>query len=63
MVAEKLERTIHPGYGAHLPTLPPKAYLCGCLQSNISNRKINPLLNTRSGVLQDAQQNGVRSTF
>ena len=63
MIAEKLERIIHQRYGAHFPTLSQKAYLCGCIQSNISNRKINQFLHTRSGVIEDTQQNGIPSTF
>jgi hypothetical protein len=62
VAAEKLNGVSHQRHSAHFATLSQKANLRGWFQTHISGGKIDQLLNARSDVVKDAQQNGISST-
>jgi len=62
VLAQKLDRAFHQRYRAGLASFSQKTQLRGWLQTHISDGKIDQFLNARSGVVEDAQQNGIPST-
>src|SRR6516225_6004959 len=62
VIAQELDRVSHQRYSAHLASLSQKAQLRGWIQTYVSDGKICQLLNARSGVVEDAQQNRISST-
>src|SRR6266576_483434 len=61
--AENLNRVSHQRHGTHFAPLSHKANLRGWIQTHVSDGKIDQLLNTRSRVVKDAQQDRISSTL
>src|SRR6516162_2776706 len=59
VIAQKLNCVSHQRHSAHLAPLAQKAQLRGWIQTHVSDGKIGHLLNTRSRVVEDAQQNRI----
>jgi hypothetical protein len=62
VIAQKLNRVSHQRHSAHFAPLAQKANLRGWIQTHVSDGKIDQLLNPRSRVVKDAQQNRISST-
>jgi hypothetical protein len=63
VMAQKLDRVSHQRYSAHLVSFSQKAQLRGWIETHVANGKIDQLLNTRPGVVEDTQQNCISSAI
>jgi len=63
VTAQKLNRICHQRHSAHFAPLAQKANLGRWIETHVAGGKIDQLLNTRSRVVKDAQQNRISSTL
>src|SRR5215470_15470266 len=63
VTAQKLNCVSHQRHSTHFASLAQKPNLRGWIQTHVSDGKIGQLLNTRSRVVQDAQQDRISSTL